>query len=59
MKFLCCLKVNSIALEHIASHEKVIKILKEKDKCEKLKDNFRSKNEKYEMMRLSSMKSKS
>ena len=59
MKFLCCLKVNSIALEHIASHEKIIKILKEKDKYEKMKDNFRSKNEKYEMMRLSSMKSKS
>ena len=40
------------------SHEKIIKILKEKDKYEKMKDNLRSKNEKYEMMRLSSVKSK-
>ena len=39
-------------------HEKIIKILKEKDKYEKIKDNLRSKNEKYEMMRLSSVKSK-
>ena len=40
------------------SHEKIIKILMEKDKYEKMKDNLRSKNEKYEMMRLSSVKSK-
>ena len=40
------------------SHEKIIKILKEKDKYEKMKDDLRSKNEKYEMMRLSSVKSK-
>ena len=39
-------------------HEKIIKILKEKDKYEKMKDNLKSKNEKYEMMRLSSVKSK-
>ena len=39
-------------------HEKIIKILKEKDKYEKMKDNLRSKNKKYEMMRLSSVKSK-
>ena len=38
------------------SHEKIIKILKEKDKYEKMKDDLRSKNEKYEMMRLSSVK---
>ena len=40
------------------SHEEFITILKEKDKYEKMKDNLRSKNEKYEMMRLSSVKSK-
>ena len=39
-------------------HEKIIKILKEKDKYEKMKDNLRSKNKKYEMMRLSCVKSK-
>ena len=40
------------------SHGEVITILKEKDKYEKMKDNLRSENEKYEMMRLSSVKSK-
>ena len=40
------------------SHEELITILKEKDKYEKMKDNLRSENEKYEIMRLSSIKSK-
>ena len=40
------------------SHEKFITILKEKDKYEKMKGNLRSENEKYETMRLSSVKSK-
>ena len=40
------------------SHEEFITILKEKDKYEKMKKNLRSKNEKYEIMRLSSVKSK-
>ena len=41
------------------SHEEFIKILKEKGKYEKMKDNLRSENEKlYEIMRLSSVKSK-
>ena len=39
------------------SHEEFITILKEKDKYEKMKDNLRSENEKYEIMRLSSIKS--
>ena len=39
-------------------HEGFITILKEKDKYEKMKDNLRSENEKYEIMRLSSIKSK-
>ena len=38
--------------------EEFITILKEKDKYEKMKDNLRSENEKYEIMRLSSLKSK-
>ena len=41
------------------SHEEFITILKEKDKYEKMKDNLRSENETYEIMRLSSTKSKS
>ena len=40
------------------SHEEFITILKEKDKYEKIKDNLRSENAKYEIMRLSSIKSK-
>ena len=41
------------------SHEEFIKILKEKDKHEKMKDNLRNENEKsYEIIRLSSVKSK-
>ena len=38
------------------SHEEFITILKEKDKYEKMKDNLRSENEKYKVMRLSSVK---
>ena len=39
------------------SHKEFITILKEKDKYEKMKENLRSGNEKYEIMRLSSLKS--
>ena len=39
-------------------HEEHIAILKEKDKYEKMKENLRSENEKQEIMRLSSIKSK-
>ena len=40
------------------SHEEFITILNEKDKYEKMKDNLRSENKKYEIMRLSNVKSK-
>ena len=40
------------------SHEELITILKQKDKYEKMKDNLRSENEKYQIMRLSKVKSK-
>ena len=40
------------------SHEEFGTILREKYKCEKMKDNLRSKNEEYKIMRLSSVKSK-
>ena len=39
------------------SHEEFITTLKEKGKYEKMKENLRSENEKYEIMRLSSIKS--
>ena len=63
IKFLYWLKVNSIAVSRALidmeiSREEFITILKEKDKYEKMKDNFRSENEKYENMRLSSIKLK-
>ena len=38
-------------------HEEFVTILKEKDKHEKMKENL-SENEKYEIMRLSTMESK-
>ena len=40
------------------SHEEFVKILKEKDKQEKMKENLRSEIEKQEIMQLSSIKSK-
>ena len=38
-------------------HEEFATTLKEKDKCEKRKDNLRSENGEYKIMRLSSVKS--
>ena len=40
------------------SHEQFSTILNEKDKYEKIKDNLRNENEKYKIMRLSSIKLK-
>ena len=40
------------------SHEEFVTILKEKDKDEKMKDNLRSENKEFKVMRLSSTKSK-
>ena len=40
------------------SHEEFVIILKEKDKYEQMKENLRIENEKQEIMRLSSIKSK-
>ena len=40
------------------SHEEFIEIFKEKDKYEKVKENLRSENEKQEITRLISTKSK-
>ena len=39
-------------------YEEKIAILKEKDKYKKMKENLRSENEKQEIMRLSSIKTK-
>ena len=40
------------------SHEEFIRFLKKKDKYEKMKENLRSENEEYKIMKLSSIKSK-
>ena len=40
------------------SHEEFIRILKEKDKHEKMKENLRSENEEHKIMKLNSIKSK-
>ena len=50
--------VSQALIDMEISHEEFITILKEKDKYEKMKDNLKNKNEKYEIMRLSSVKSK-
>ena len=59
-------KVNSIEtlvsqalIDMEISQEEFITILNKKDKYERMKYNLRSENEKYEIMRLSSIKSKS
>ena len=50
--------VSQALIDMAISYEEFITILKEKHKYEKMKDNLRSGNEKYEIMRLSSVKSK-
>ena len=50
--------VSQALIDMEISHEEFITILMEKDKYEKMKDNLRSGNEKYEIMRLSSVKSR-
>ena len=40
------------------SYEKFIRILKEKGKYQKMKENLRTENEEYKIMRLSSVKQK-
>ena len=58
-------KLNSIEtlilqalIEMEISHEEFVTILKEKDKCEKMKETLIRENEKQEITRLSSIKSK-
>ena len=50
--------VSQLLIDMKISHEEFITILKEKDKYEKMKDNLRSENKKYEFTGLSSIKSK-
>ena len=48
----------SLIIDMEINHEEFITILKEEDKYEKMKDNLKSENEKYKIIRLSSIKSK-
>ena len=50
--------VSQASIDQDISHEEFIRILKKKDKYEKMKENLRSKNEEYKIMRLRSIKSK-
>ena len=50
--------VSQALIDMEISHEEFVRILNEKDKYEKMKGNLRSENEKCEIMRLSSVKSK-
>ena len=51
-------RISRVLINMEISHEEFITILNEKDKYEKMKYNLRSQNEKYKIMRLSSIKSK-
>ena len=50
--------VSQVLVDREINYEKFITILKEKDKCEKIKENVRSKNLKQENMWLNSVNSK-
>ena len=50
--------ISQVLIDMEISHEEFITILKEKVKYEKMKDNLRSKNETYKIMRLDSIISK-
>ena len=50
--------ISQALIDMYISHEEFVTILKEKDKYEKIKDNLKSKNGEYRIMRLSSLKSK-
>ena len=50
--------ISQALIDMEVSHKEFITILKEKDKYEKMNKNVRSENEKNEIMRLSSVKSK-
>ena len=50
--------VSQALIDMEISHEEFITILKEKDKYEKMKENVKSEDEKQEIMKLSSIKSK-
>ena len=50
--------ISQALLDMEISHEEFFTILKEKDKYEKMKDNWKRENENHKIMRLSSVKSK-
>ena len=50
--------VSQALIDMEISHEEFIAISREKDKYEKMKDNLRSENKKYEAISLSSIKSR-
>ena len=66
IKFLCWLKVNSMAFKNLVSqalidmeisHKEFVTILNERDKYEKINENLKNVSEKQENMRLNSFNS--
>ena len=51
-------QISQALIDMEISHEEFIAIFKEKDKCEKMKESLRRENEQQEIIRLSSVKSK-
>ena len=50
--------ISQVLIDLDISHEEFVRISKEKGKYDRMKENLRSENEEYKMMRLSSIKSK-
>ena len=50
--------ISQALIDMDTSHEEFVTILKEKDKYKKMKQNLRSQNEEYKIMKLSSIRSK-
>ena len=57
IKFLCWHSIETLISQALINldinHEEFIRILKEKDKYERMKENLRSENEEYKIIRLS------
>ena len=50
--------ISQVLIDLGISHEEFIRILKEKDKNERMEENLRSENEEYKIIRVSSIKLK-
>ena len=58
IRFLCWLKVSQALTDMEIRHEKFNAVIKEKQKCERMKENVKNVSEKQENMKLNSLNSK-